>query len=339
MRGVAALLVAAFHLQQRWEGNAFSGYLAVDLFFALSGFVIALNYTDRLANNLTVARFMQLRLIRLFPLYLLGFAIAIAMLATGSMLQLQPDASIGDVACAMVFGVAMLPDPCGAILFPMNGPSWSLFFELAINLVFALVLWRSSLTLLAVLMGVSLFYFFHRFGPPHYFNVGWAWENFSGGMMRTVFSFCAGVVLYRVLPSGWRKQSYASLLPILGMTIVIGVMVPEAYRIHFEILAVVLILPVLLFLGCLLEAPNPVVRRIFGLLGDLSYPIYVIHWPLLSIAAPVLLGLQLPPSLSIAVFLIGIMLIAYVAAWIDGIVRGKISAALKQRRSADLQVV
>lgn len=339
MRGIAALLVVAFHLQQLWDGNAFSGYLAVDLFLALSGFVIALNYTHRFAHGLTVGRFLQLRLIRLYPLYMFGFALGIAMLFSGSMLQIGGDASTGDVACAVLLGAAMLPDPCSAILFPVNGPAWSLFFELAINLVFALVLWRSSLKLLALLMGVSLFYFLYRFGPPHYFNMGWAWQNFFGGMMRTVFSFCVGVVLFRVLPRAWRRQSYASLLPILVVAIVLGVMVPEANRIAFEILAVVLILPAMLFLGCLFDAPTPLLRRIFGLLGDLSYPLYVIHWPLQAIAVPVMEWLRLPPWLSLTLFLCAILPIAYVAAWVDGIVRSKISAALKRRQSANLQVV
>lgn len=339
MRGVAALFVAAFHLQQKLHGNAFSGYLAVDLFFALSGFVIALNYTDRFANNLTAVRFMQFRLIRLFPLYILGHAIALAMLAMGYTLQMEPDASSGAVACAVLFGAVMLPDPCSSILFPLNGPAWSLFFELAINLAFGLALWRSSLPLLAALMAVSAFFFLFLFGPPDYFNVGWGWKNFVGGMMRTVFSFCAGVALFRILPFGWRRQGYASLLPILGMAAVIGPVVSETYRIQFEILAVVLILPALLFLGCMLEPPNRAVQRIFGFLGGLSYPIYAIHWPLLAITVPVTAVLRLPASLSIALFLIVLVPVAYGAARLDGIVRRRLSEALKRRRAARLQLL
>ncbi len=112
------------------------GYLAVDLFFVLSGFVIAANYTDRLANQLSVAKFFEVRLIRLFPLYVLGFALGIAKMLAGHALHIPSGAQEGNISCALLFGTLMLPNPClladpqgaGLYLFPLNrrlGPYFS----------------------------------------------------------------------------------------------------------------------------------------------------------------------------------------------------------------------
>lgn len=339
MRGIAALLVAAYHLQQRWNGPTLHGYLAVDLFFALSGFVIALNYADRFANGLKLSRFVELRLIRLYPLYALGLAFGIAKIAAGFVLHIPPAASVGNLACAIAFGAVMLPDLCSPELFPLNGPSWSLFFEVAINGVFALVLWRISTRLLLGWMAISAAFLVFTIAPPDYFNVGWGWDNIFGGAARTVFSFCTGILLFRVMPYGWRRQSYASMLPILGLAAILWFNVPQDYQVLLEFLAVFLIFPALICSGCLLEAPNRTVTRIFGFLGDLSYPMYAIHWPLISIVVPLTKKLHLSTLSSVGLFFGFLVPLAYMAARVDVKLRERISTALKLRRTAVLQSV
>ncbi len=220
MRGVAALLVAVYHIQLslHLKDVAIPGYLAVDLFFALSGFVIALTYTEKFADNLGVLRFIELRLTRLFPLYALGFLLGLLPLLARMARHGINMGETGSFTCIALFGAVMLPDPCSVHeLFPANGPSWSLFFELAINLCFGWCLWRVSVSGLFIVMALAALSFFYLISPPDYYNIGWEWQSFAGGISRTVYSFCAGIALYRLIPLNWRSRSYASLLVIMVM--------------------------------------------------------------------------------------------------------------------------
>ena len=339
MRGVAALLVVAYHLQQRWHDGSIAGYLAVDLFFCISGFVIAMNYTGKFEHHLGVLRFIEIRLVRLFPLYALGFLLGIAKIAMGHLLHMPIAGSVGDPFCAAVFGVVMLPDPCSAEMFPLNGPSWSLFFEMIINIAFALGLWKCSAKVLAVFMAFSALSFPFLIGHPDFFNLGWAWHNIGGGAARTIYSFCAGVILYKVFAPIIRTTSYAALAPIGLMAAIIGVASPENIRSILEIMFVVLVFPGLVLLGCRFEVPSKILQKTFGFLGDLSYPIYALHWPLIAIIVPISAKLHLSASLSVVAFLIGIVPIAYVAAEADKAVRRHVSSALRIRRSAMPQIV
>jgi peptidoglycan/LPS O-acetylase OafA/YrhL len=80
IRGIAAILVALFHFRAtflHYDNNVIGdGYLAVDLFFVLSGFVLAHAYEHRFARGMTTFEFMRARVIRLYPLYFVGLAIA-----------------------------------------------------------------------------------------------------------------------------------------------------------------------------------------------------------------------------------------------------------------------
>jgi peptidoglycan/LPS O-acetylase OafA/YrhL len=73
LRGVAAIAVTSLHF--RFELGKFllpHSYLAVDFFFVLSGFVLAYAYEDRLSEGMKPIQFLRLRVIRLYPLYLIG---------------------------------------------------------------------------------------------------------------------------------------------------------------------------------------------------------------------------------------------------------------------------
>src|ERR1700744_1410613 len=84
MRGIAALSVMSYHYKDHVEVfgglKPFDGggWTAVDLFFVLSGFVLAYTYEPRFKAGLTLGHFMQLRLIRLYPLYAMGTLVAVA---------------------------------------------------------------------------------------------------------------------------------------------------------------------------------------------------------------------------------------------------------------------
>ena len=77
LRGIAALVVVLLHIPQFIKDDTFpEGYLAVDLFFVISGVVIRQAYEHRLESELSVWRFAWLRIVRLYPLYMLGAMIS-----------------------------------------------------------------------------------------------------------------------------------------------------------------------------------------------------------------------------------------------------------------------
>lgn len=124
------------------------GYLAVDLFFMLSGFVIALNYNDKIISGLGVTKFFQLRLLRLYPTYFVGAVLGIFRQIGGVLLGLPHSLSVTQQILAGICAIAMLPFPYAGdepiSLFPLNNPSWSLFLEFVVNIAFAFVLFRLS---------------------------------------------------------------------------------------------------------------------------------------------------------------------------------------------------
>lgn len=76
MRGIAALVVVGRHFTDASGGHAAQfSYLAVDVFFLLSGFVLSLSYRRRFDAGMSAAEFMKLRVIRLYPLYFVGISL------------------------------------------------------------------------------------------------------------------------------------------------------------------------------------------------------------------------------------------------------------------------
>jgi peptidoglycan/LPS O-acetylase OafA/YrhL len=191
MRGVAAIAVMLFH-GVALVGPIFPrGYLAVDLFFVLSGFVIAHAYGDRLGSTLSLPDFALIRIIRFWPLYALGLCLGIIrellLIVTHSNYAL----SLPLLIVASGLGLASLPLPLaqrGDNLFPINVPSWSLFFELLVNIVYAAVRPRLSTTLLVIAIvanGLALVLTAPATGLGH---VGVTSDIFAGGCLRTILS-------------------------------------------------------------------------------------------------------------------------------------------------------
>lgn len=130
MRGVAALAVVLVHVAAYSGVNlAPGGNLAVDFFFALSGFVIARAYSARLRSGLSWLRFAEIRLVRLYPLVLLGCGFGLVKMLFQIGMGHETAPSWGQFAWILILNPLLLPAP-GVYLFPLNNPAWSLFFEL-----------------------------------------------------------------------------------------------------------------------------------------------------------------------------------------------------------------
>lgn len=196
LRGIAALAVVIFHFME-WVFADVSknfighGFLAVDFFFCLSGFVIAYAYDNRM-RQMGVAEFLKSRLIRLHPLVVLGSILGfLGFLLDPFALPLAYDA--GKLIWLFVCSLFLIPLPLmeerAFNLFAFNAPSWSLFWEYVANIFYAFILCkmgRRSLAALTILAAVGISIVSYRAG-----NLlgGWAKDNFLDGGARVAYSF------------------------------------------------------------------------------------------------------------------------------------------------------
>lgn len=308
LRGVAALLVLFYHI---FEGLSFAaggtlitvinhGYLAVDFFFILSGFVISYAYDDRWGKTMTTGNFFKRRLIRLHPMIIMGVILgAITFFLQGSVqwdgTKIATSAVMLAMLCAMFF-IPAVPGVSYEVrgngeMFPLNGPSWSLFFEYIGNILYALFIHRLSNKALTVLVGLSgiALAWFTLFNVSGYdmFGVGWTLDtvNFFGGTLRMLFPFSMGMLLARHFKPMNVKGAFWICSMILLLLFCVPYIVTENSPISlnglFEAICILFIFPVLLWIGASGKTTDNFSSRVCKFLGDISYPLYAVHYPIM----------------------------------------------------------
>ena len=285
MRGIAAFSVALGHTQNLLGGQFFpKAYLAVDFFYALSGFVICFAYEERLRNGLTVGRFLIMRLIRLYPLYLLGLLAGLMVAGSGMILGGSSFWTPPLLAWSTFFSLLMLPTlpVFGALfLFPLNLPAWSLFSEILVNAAYAMIGWlgRNDRVLLGLFLAGALG---ELAAIAHYgsLNAGFTWDSAPAALPRVVTSFTAGVLAYRV--RGRLRLPVFPPVALLAIVMLCFMIAPPAGRWDqlYDWAMAALVMPALVPLGALAE-PGPRWRPIFTELGIISYALYILHAPML----------------------------------------------------------
>ena len=302
LRGVAALVVMWYHV---FEGFATSpidqrfnhGYLAVDFFFILSGFVIGYAYDDRWKRSLTTREFFKRRLIRLHPMVIMGVALgAITYCIQGCERWDGSHVATSMVMLAMLLNLFLIPVMPGTAadvrgngeMYPLNGPNWSLFFEYIGNILYALFIRRLSTRWLAVLValagaGLAGYAIGNGSGYGH-LGVGWslAGTNFPGGMLRLLFAFSAGLLMSRVFkPVHIRGAFWLCSLAVVVLLCMPHVGGAERLWLNglYDSVCVILIFPLLVWLGASGKATDGGTRRVCKFCGDISYPVYVVHYP------------------------------------------------------------
>lgn len=301
LRGVAALLVIWYHVFEAFATSPLDqgfnhGYLAVDFFFVLSGFVVGYAYDDRW-KRMRMRDFFKRRLIRLHPMVVMGALLgAVTFVVQGCVKWDGTPVPLSHVMLAMLLGLFLIPALPGSApevrgngeMFPLNGPSWSLFFEYIGNLLYALFLHRLSTRSLAVLVavagaGLASFALFNLSGFGH-LGVGWSLldYNLPGGLLRMTFSFSAGLLMSRVFRPvhirgafWWCSLGVTVLLciPHLGAD---GTLWRNGL---YDSLCTLFFFPLLVWLGASGRTTDRGSTRICKFLGDISYPLYIIHYP------------------------------------------------------------
>lgn len=286
MRGVAAFAVVAIHVELILHGTARyfpSAYLAVDLFFILSGFVLEYAYGSRLASSMGPRKFIISRYIRLYPLFLIGVIFGslndvVALVFGGGAL------SVGGLASAITTAAVMLPSPTWrdtTLLFPVNVPGWSLIFELLVNLAFAAFFRRLSTPIIAGIITVSAVVLVASVFSGGNIDFGSTWNTALPAFPRVFFSFFTGVVLCRL--HGSIRLDHAACLIVPFIMIPISILSPSTFfRPFYDLLTVVFLFPAMVFVAASYQ-PLGSVAVLFRVLGLISFPLYAIHFPILEI--------------------------------------------------------
>lgn len=308
LRGVAALLVVWYHV---FEGFQFAGnkpvidfinhgYLAVDFFFILSGFVVGYAYDSRWGKTLTLGGFFRRRLIRLQPMVIMGAVIGAASFLISGMERWDgTHATLWLTFLAFVCGCLMLPALPGmprevrgnGEMFPLNGPCWSLFFEYVGNIVYALFIRRLSTRLLALLSFAlcCALTWFAVTDQSGYGSIGVGWTvdrtNILGGMLRMLCPFTMGVLMSRLFKPlrQARGAFWISAALLLAIFHVPYIYSDGALSLNgvFEAACIIAVFPLVVWYAASGKTTDIASTRICRFLGDISYPLYIVHYPLM----------------------------------------------------------
>ena len=305
-RGLAAIVVMLYHIKFLFsEVQVFHrGYLCVDFFFLLSGYVIANSYDKKIFNGLSAKAFVAIRVARLWPLVLLTTLIAFAVQVV-RFSRYMPDLSGWDLAVSLACNLVMIPSPSSpnGFLFPFNGAAWSIFFEMGANLIYiSMFRYTTGSTLRFVLLGSGLALAWTALAFNS-LDVGMTQTSLIFGLPRVLFSFFLGVVLFRWRNSLWNPPFSgvpAFLVALIVTGALIGIpVIPLAYvNGVIDFLLVVFVFPVLLLI-----ARN---ARLSGSLGSLAWFLGGISYSVYLLQTPLMVGYSALPQLflgqKIAVF-------------------------------------
>ena len=292
LRGVAALIVIVYHVFELYTDTPLPhGHLAVDFFFILSGFVIGYAYDDRW-GKMTTGGFFKRRLIRLHPMVDMGAVIgAITFMIQGSVKWDGSHVSTGLVMLSMLFAMFMIPSAPGGLtevrgngeMFPLNGPSWSLFFEYIGNILYAIILRRlpkRALAVLSTVCGGLLIAIATRDG---FLGVGWSFVDggFWAGLVRMLFPYTMGMLMARVFkPVKIRRAFLFCSLILLAVVAAPSMGGATWHNGLYEALCIIMVFPCLVWLGASDMSNGARTKKTCSFLGDLSYPLYMVHYPM-----------------------------------------------------------
>lgn len=300
LRGVAAIIVVMFHLTEIFAiGDPTKmiishGYLAVDFFFLLSGFVMAHAYDDR-RNSMTPTQFFKRRLIRLHPLIVMGMTLGAVFFyfsESSVIFPLVGETPVWKLIMIMLIGYTVIPVPPSMDVHgwgethPINGAAWSLFYEYVANVLYVLFLRKTSTILLSILValcGISLACQ-TILGPQGDIIGGWTLtgEQVKIGFIRLLYPFLAGLLLRRLFKPGSVKNGFLLCSILL---IIILVMPRIGDKEHawmngiYEAVAILFVFPLILLMGAGGSLKGKVATKVCNFLGDISYPLYITHFP------------------------------------------------------------
>lgn len=336
LRGVAALTVVQLHTSRFFGVQLFHhAGLAVDFFFMLSGFVLAFAYQPKLDSGWPTKTFLKVRVIRLYPLYLLGLLVGTAFwLLRARFGHASPGIAIG---IAFALGLFVLPMPPGVqspegASFPLNIPTWSLFYEILANVFHALLLRRRSIPFLSIFTALAALALVLTVLAVQTMDCGAGQVNIYYGVARVLFAYPAGMLIFILWNKHRLRPNVSPFLPaFVLMAILAG---PLHSGLWYDLLSIVVFFPVLIFLGAC-STPSQSLVPATHWMGVTSYAIYVLHNPLAAFFE--LLwnrvghhNIELDAPFGGIVYIVTMLLFA---VWIDRVYDVKVRAFLRHKLS------
>jgi peptidoglycan/LPS O-acetylase OafA/YrhL len=280
LRGVAALCVVTLHITEYFRLSVVPehAYLAVDFFFLLSGFVISRAYDARLDRGMSWTDFLLVRLIRLYPMIVLGIILGTSVLVVRW--WVFHDLTPRSIIWAVVSAATLTPTP--ALLyfrpwaFPVDNPLWSLSLEFLVNVIYAKMFFSLHKSVLFVIVATGAFAIFFAAMTIGSLEFGFRWDDFLLGLVRVVFPFFSGICLARYL-NGTRNLRHLGKVAPLALLVIL--FFPGAKGWVFDVAATLLLFPIIVYVTSRLP-PHDRIDRFSFYIGELSYPLYVIHFPI-----------------------------------------------------------
>lgn len=343
LRGVAAIVVVCYHIFEAFATSHVDqrinhGYLAVDFFFLLSGFVIGYAYDDRW-GKMKVTDFFKRRVIRLHPMVVMGALIgAVMFYFQGCSVWDVSKVTIGALFVATILNMLLIPATPGmevrglGEMYPLNGPSWSLFFEYIGNILYALFIRRLSNKALAVLTFVAGcgLAAFAILGPDGDICAGFSMVplGFTAGFLRLMFSFSAGLLLIRI----FKPVNVKGAFWICSLLIIVLLAMPRiGGEKHlwmnglYDTICFAVFFPLIVFLAASGKTNDKYTTKICNFLGNISYPLYIVHYPFIYLYYAWVKNENLTFAESFwgaAAVVVGSILLAYICLkWYDTPVR------------------
>ena len=324
LRGVAAMLVVAYHIFEiHYHGGPDQpinhGYLAVDFFFVLSGFVIGYAYDDRWektptqpprGQTFTLWTFFKRRLIRLHPMVIFGTLFGALMFFFGSCsaFPLVDETPWWMVVLVMLWCFTMLPLPHTmdirgwAETNPLNGPAWSLQWEYLANILYALFFRKMpkivlgafvaffAIMTITLCLNIDVTGFLAERSYASYTVVGgWSTtpDQLLVGLTRLLYPFFSGLLVSRMgklikVKGGfwWCSLMIVVLfcMPWMGLGTEGDARWTNGL---YEAFCIIICFPLIVAIGAGSSVRGGKSEAINRFLGDISYPLYITHFPLI----------------------------------------------------------
>lgn len=305
LRGVAAVLVILYHFGEGFATSAVDqmmnhGYLAVDFFFVLSGFVLGYAYDGRWGRGMTAGRFMLRRVIRLHPMVVLSVLLgAVAYLLQGSVRWDGTPVAFSTLLLSLLLGLFLIPVLPGmgadvrgnGEMFPLNGPSWSLFFEYIGSILYAVALHRLPKKGLAAVtavsgIGLAAAVLGNASGAYH---AGFGWSagglGFLCGFFRLSFSFSAGLLMSRSFTKRHIRGAFWICAGAIALILSCPYLTTDGkvslLNGLYDCLCTLVLFPAIVYVGACGTTTDRFSTRTCDFLGRLSYPVYIIHYPVM----------------------------------------------------------
>ena len=341
LRGFAALAVVVHHtggyVKRYFEPtllfeDKFSiGFAGVDLFFVISGFIIHFTSKNYLNNHSKLKEYLKKRFIRVYPIY--WIITTILFISSWLIVEILDKNifSIGypNTLIAYIQTYLLLP-----LHFAINPVTWTLSYELFFYLCFAILIISKRLWIIpALILAVSFYNIFINI--PEIVEVKLNYFNFIFSGYN--FEFMFGFLIYPL----YEKIKLSNIISVILLIISISIIALFGYDIgDYDSYKRVLTfgLPSGLILLSLLNLENNNAisfPKITLTLGDASYALYLIHFPMMLLMnkIPQILGYNFSAIQEVwySYFIIISMVISsiYVHKWIEMPVAKKLNSLLK----------